>query len=43
MVFQYIDRGEQNQISDPCSLHIVTCRVGHATNKTGSGSDDWIY
>jgi hypothetical protein len=21
----------------------VTCRVVHATNKTGSSSDDWIY
>jgi hypothetical protein len=24
-------------------ISIVTCRLVHATNKTGSSSDDWIY
>jgi hypothetical protein len=24
-------------------MNIVTCRLVHATNKTGSSSDDWIY
>jgi hypothetical protein len=24
-------------------LNIVTCRVVHATNKTDSSSNDWIY
>jgi hypothetical protein len=24
-------------------INIVTSRVVHATNKTGSSSDDWIY
>jgi hypothetical protein len=23
--------------------YIVTCMVAHATNKTGSSSNDWIY
>jgi hypothetical protein len=26
-----------------CFYYIVTCRVVHVTNKTGSSSDDWIY
>jgi hypothetical protein len=24
-------------------IHILTCKMVHATNKTGSSSDDWIY
>jgi hypothetical protein len=28
----------------PCNMneYIVTCRMVHTTNKTGSSSDDWI-
>jgi hypothetical protein len=45
-IFKAIKRLGQSksvEVGDIPDFIIVTCMVAHATNKTGSSSDDWIY